>query len=805
MRRAVTRPPHSRRLHDLLAIALLLVIGTALFGDILFAGRQLYLRDLTRYYYPTKQIVREVILGGNFPFWNPDYSAGQPMAANPEYEVFYPLQWLILLPSYNIGYQLHIVAHVWVALVGMYLFLRSMKLRIPASLFGALTFGIGGLYMSMVNLLPILFCAAWMPLILMFARRFMLRPTARDYALTALFLGMQMLTAEPTTLIQTWFLIGTYALYRAWYSTARVRGVIRYGIYTAAMIAGGGLVGAAQFFPAIDHVHDSVRSRVFDFGLVSCWSMPFAKPLELIFPSILGHMAKNNVTWYWGGGIYPNVGSPFLFNYYIGLLAVALIVGGILARPRGSRMVLWISCVSTILALGSHTPLLGWMYDTGIAKSIRYPEKFALLGLFALIIWASHLFDRMLRGDKRIAAGAIGFLLATTVFAGLVVASGFTPLYQTVWGTIFGVGKSPNLKIILEISRLDWAIALVRGTLLLLLFSAIRHTSPRRWWYAAVLVFVVADLAPIAREVNPSMPASFASPPPVVATLDKNTKDYRIFHEADWYGQSVEARTYFSTGASVYWVVRNGLFPMTTADWHYRTVLERDYDKTALLPTVDLVESMWKVRDGGQKQWADIFMAMSNARYRSEYRPFKEEKKRVGNRMNDLWPMDFHEGTKYPRYYFTDQMATIRDKTDFVEKLTHQRWSRKVAFVQGSAFQPANGKVVSLKETPNTIDLDVTAEGRSFLVLSVTPHKYWRATIDGVTAEPRIVNIGYQGLEVPAGRHRIRFAYRNDIVVLCVTISVVSFLLFLAIALCAGRRARPHRELAAASTTIAVS
>ena len=48
-------------------------------------------------------------------------------------------------------------------------------------------------------------------------------------------------------------------------------------------------------------------------------------------------------------------------------------------------------------------------------------------------------------------------------------------------------------------------------------------------------------------------------------------------------------------------------------------VLERDYDRTVLLPTVDLARAMWEVRDAGQKQWAVIFMEMSNAGFRSRY------------------------------------------------------------------------------------------------------------------------------------------------------------------------------------------
>ena len=49
---------------DRLAVALLLLIPTLFFSDVLLGFGNFYMRDLTRYYYPTKQIYREVALGG---------------------------------------------------------------------------------------------------------------------------------------------------------------------------------------------------------------------------------------------------------------------------------------------------------------------------------------------------------------------------------------------------------------------------------------------------------------------------------------------------------------------------------------------------------------------------------------------------------------------------------------------------------------------------------------------------------------------------------------------------------------------
>src|SRR5437870_9358207 len=410
---------------DALAAASLALIVTLAFADVLMGVNNFYMRDLTRYYYPTKQILREIVYGGEFPYWNRYFSGGQPIAANPEHEVFYPLTWLILLPSYDLGYRLHILIHIYIGILGMYALLRSMELRPFAAWFGAMSWGMGGVYLSEVNLLPILFCAAWLPLTCLFVRRFLLRPNVRDFGVAALFLGVQFLVAEPTTVMQTGLLIGFYALYRGWYSQPRIATSVTRVLWVALISLCAMAVGAAQVFPAFDHVHDSARSRPFDFDLVSAWSMPWAKFAELIYPNILGHISVKRVMWYWGGGLYPGMGSPFLFSIYVGLAVVALTVGGAFVRPRGGRLVFLICFVSAILALGGHTPVLRWLYRAGIATTIRYPEKFAMIGVFALIVFAAQMLDRLLAGDETIRDGALGFTVATTAVAGAIAAIAF--------------------------------------------------------------------------------------------------------------------------------------------------------------------------------------------------------------------------------------------------------------------------------------------------------------------------------------------------------------------------------------------
>lgn len=778
-----------QRRADVIAVTTLAILATLWFADVLFGVNQFYMRDLTRYYYPTKQILREIVQHGEFPYWNRYFSAGQPIAANPEHEVFYPLTWLILLPSYNLGYSLHVLAHIYIGLIGMYALLRSMELRPAAAWFGAMAFGLGGLYLSYVNLLPILFCAAWLPLTCLYVRRFLLLRRARDFALGALFLGVQFLVAEPTTIMQTGLLLGIYALYRGWYATPRASQSILAVLWVGLISIAAAAVGAAQMLTAIDHVHDSARSRPFDFSLVEAWSMPWAKYGEFIFPNILGHLSVNRVMYYWGGGLYSGMGSPFLFNVYVGLAVVALAVAGAFIRPRGGRLVLVIFFVSSLLALGGHTPFLKWMYKAGVATSIRYPEKFILMAIFALIVFASQMLERMFEGDENVRAGALGFTVAATAVAAVLALAGLTPLYGTVFMKIWGLTAGANATKMVALSWQDWIAATLRGSALMALLMTIR--LPRREiWLAAAGLFVAADLAWVTTELNPRQPRRFFEAPPVARTLPPNRADYRVFHEVDWYGSEKPAQSYFSTGDAVYWIVRNGLFPMTPAGSKVRTVLERDYDKTALLPTIDLTDSVWDVKRSGRTDWWQPFVAFSNAWYRASYRPFEDEKKRVNGQFKVAEPVRFIENEHYPRYYFADQLIQIKDRQDFVKKLTTASYSAATAFVTRPPFVPARGTVSNVKETANTASMDVESLGRGFLVMSVTPHKYWRVTVDGRRVEPIIANIGYQGIEVPSGRHRVQMVYVNDLVRVGMPVSGAAAALLALLAVLA----RPKRE-----------
>jgi hypothetical protein len=768
------------RRSDFIAIALLAGLPLILFADVLLGASDFFIRDVTRYYRPAKFMLRNIVLGGDFPYWNPWMAAGQPMAANPEHAVFYPPNWLVLLPDFNTGFRILILLHVVIAGVAMYALLRSMRCAPPAAFAAAAAYGLGGLYLSYINLLPILFSAAWVPLVCLYARRFLGGSGRwRDFALASLFLGLQFLSGEPSTMIQTAILVCAYAVKRA----IDVR-AMRPVLFAAALGVAGLFAGAAQMLPGIDHASETIRARGLPFESMSKWSMPPVKVAELVYPNLLGHVIYGERLLYWGGtAAYGDSRPPYLFSIYVGLVTAVMAATGFIARARGWRFTVIVAALFFFIAMGANTPLLRMLYDAGVAGGIRFYEKFAFGAVFVIIVFAARTLDRI--ADARLRRIAAIIAAALTVFAACVAAIAKTGFFARLFMRFHELEPSPLVFDVIGIAQRDWIFAAVRAAALLAILIALPRLRSSIA-AAAIGAFVLADLIPQMREVTPTTSSGqFEGTPRVAEELKKRGERFRVFHEADWMPGSEAARQYQQATGVRYDRARQGLFPLIPGEFGIATVMELDYDLTALMPTADFVTSARELR--GMPGWPQPFAAMSNAWYRGVYRPFERELARAGGDPRNLRPVAFIALAQQPRYYFADRLVTIRNREDFVREVSTNQHGRNAAFVPIPSFPPAGGIVRSVTESANRIRIDVESMGRAFLVMSVTTHQYWRAEIDGRDAPLVVTNIGYQGLEIPRGAHTVTMRYRNPLVDIGAAVSALTILV-LAVLVWRGRQ-----------------
>jgi hypothetical protein len=727
------------RRRDTIAVSILALLPAALFFDVLTGLRCLYLRDLSNFHYPAKKILREIVLRGDFPFWNPFFGAGQPLAANPQHEVFYPLTWLILLPDFTTGFHLLILAHISIALVAMYALLRSMSLGLPAAILGALSFGLGGLALSTLNLLPFLFSMAWIPLTCLYTRRFLRQGARRDFALAALFLAIQLLVGEPATALQTGTLLGIYALSR---SQKRGRGLAAVALISAAAV----VVAAVQVLPAIDHLHDSVRARQFDLASVATWSMPLLRIAEVVNPDLLGDPVADQPEAWHGASLYAGRIVPFYFSVYVGLLLAIAAAAGFATRARGAGLALTILVLSFLLAAGDHTPLLRLLYAIGIGGYLRYPEKFFLMAGFTLIVFGARMLQSLLDGDERLRKVMIGL----GAMALLVPGS-------------------------------NALLALIRVGVLTVLMVFLRRI-PRTLTPVLLGAFLLFDLAPLFMRLTPRMPSRYyREAPPADRQFPRDRDSFRIFHLGAWY-PSPDAQDYFEPRPGRYWAYRNALVPMTPAAHDLRMVLNTDYDASALLPTHEFTLAASTLARRHTPGWVDSVAAMSNVRYAVMFRPFHKAVAEAKGDFRSIEPVRVIRGPLYPRYYFATQVVPFRDRQDFVDKLASGTYDKTAAFVESHpgttppVQRPAPGIVRRWSERSNQAQIEVDATGAAFLVMSVTSHKYWRMTIDGRQAGAIVTNIGYQGVIVPPGHHLVEMRYRNPLIAAGAAVSMAGLL-----------------------------
>ena len=719
------------RAADLACLALLVAAVVLVFFDVLFLGRTPWLRDLIRTHYPERAILHAAFRSGELPLWNPRFGDGQPLAANPGYEVLYPPQWLVALPNLHLAFRLEIVLHYFIAAIGMYLFCRALRLRPAAALFGAVSFTFGGMLIACSNLLPYLFPLAWWPWIGFASARAFRARAIGDIALAALFLGLVLLVADPSIILESGALLVSWAAVVAM-KQRRIAAVV----VAVAIIGGSILIGAGQMIPALDLKRDSGRAEALSLETASVWSMPPVRAFELFFPHIVADFRSDLIT-VWSDRLYTER-LPWIFSLYPGLLVGVLSVTGLIHRLRGSLFTAIVLVVAWLFAIGSHAPFYRLLH-AATGGIVRYPEKYFIGAVFVVTLFAAMVAEEVLNDDRRRRTAAI-VALVLAVAAAVATLSRGDAIWRNAW----------------------WPSVALAATL------AAIFVSPARLRLPLLALFVVADLGPQIPNLMPTIDASFFTPPPLARALAASGRPVRIYNDGDVTLTPAGVRAGL-TLTTYPWVVRGALLPETQAIWGFSAIAEQDIARLYLQPARTFHDIVQIVRAAGRADRLPLLMTMSGATHaiflQRNFTP------RVIAFSNE-------------RCWFADEVEQVRDPRTIVQfLLSNATFSPHFAFIDDPMlFHPAPGRVLRIDERWNSFDADVEAAGPAILVLCITPHRYWQATVDGLPADLMGANVGFQALHIPPGRHHVAMRYRNPVVIGSATFSGISALLLLAAA-----------------------
>ena len=327
--RAMLSATLSPRARESLTVAGLLGLVTFFFLDILLAGLNLYTRDIPLVYYPSVLCCAPILRAGALPLWNHFASGGGPLAANPGYEAFYPLQWLVALGPLRDMFHLEIVLHYLIAALGMYLFGRSLGLQphclgVRRLCVGARRADAGPLESSAVPLLRGLAAVG----------RLHLSPLSDGWQHPAIggrraSAGHDFSGRDVSMMMQTCALLAAYAIHHA-RRTGTWRSALA-GCVIAGLIAFA--IAAVQLIPALDFQRDSGRAVPLSLAVATHWSMPPVTPrgVDLARRVRIGQPRCDFVVGLPAVSIRRK-GYPFYFSIYPGIVSVLLVAAGFRRR-----------------------------------------------------------------------------------------------------------------------------------------------------------------------------------------------------------------------------------------------------------------------------------------------------------------------------------------------------------------------------------------------------------------------------------------------------------------------------------------
>lgn len=409
-------PPRARW-----AVAALLAAAWLVLAGPIFFGRSYWFRDQGQYFQPMRLYLRERLLRGEIPLWNPHFGLGRPFFSLIQPAILDPLNALLLLPA-PFGSDLFNAAHLLIAAVGTLVWQRARGLGLAASTLGATVFAFGGAYASnVVSLGNYAWGAAWVPWSLA-----VLAVAARQEApprrvINGLLVGVtlteMLLSGSP---LAVWFtvLFGAAQALGEDAPAARRRALVT--------LAAGGVValglGAALLVPGAMLARE-IRSGGVGAAEAGIFSVHPARMLELLAANPWGsvYLRASGMSHL----VTAREHTPLIVGQYAGALtlplaAVALARGGRFERAMGLAALL-----AATLSLGRFTPLWSvWHAAVLPARMFRHPEHHLTLLSLALAALAASGFERLSAAPERLRRVALLGAGVTLACAALSAAVG---------------------------------------------------------------------------------------------------------------------------------------------------------------------------------------------------------------------------------------------------------------------------------------------------------------------------------------------------------------------------------------------
>lgn len=301
--------------------------------------------DLIIQNYAWKQFVRDTVLAGDIPLWNPNLFAGVPFLAAGQHGAYYPFSVLFLILPLTVAYGWYTVSQIWLAGALMYVYGRILNLRRPSAFIAGLVFQGGGYLVVSAAVFPMISGAVvWLPLLLgciekvigyrysVIGEQFSVNSkqvavgskAVLWVGLGAVALGFQFLAGHIEFTIYTLLVMAAYAAWRLaglwWLARSQLTDnrlritdyrLPKTAVSLAAMVFLGLLLGAVQLVPLYELGQVNFREAASSYDEVVDFAFKPRRVLTLALPNFFGNPTHHSYT-----DVFSGENVPLSQNYY---------------------------------------------------------------------------------------------------------------------------------------------------------------------------------------------------------------------------------------------------------------------------------------------------------------------------------------------------------------------------------------------------------------------------------------------------------------------------------------------------------
>ena len=398
----------------------------------LFLGKIIFFRDIAHWGFPARAFVRDSLMRGEFPAWNPYQGLGFPVFGDPLYGIFYPPNWLYLLvgPGWVASmFNWQCFLHMAWGAAGVCWLARRLGASSKAIVIAGVAWALSGYTTAQWTSGLLLLADAWVPwaaagqVVLLDSLRRGGNAWRRGLVKAALPGVFAVLLGEVfLAMIGAGFGIVFAAVLhaverRADPSLLRARPtwLLRAGL--AVLLAFG--AGAVVIVPARMLLGSTERSAPLSREVAESCSLHPLRMLEFVAPHSMGDAY----------GEYPAAsivgepsldGLPLSYSVYMGASVLALVLAAFGRRRRLALALGALALAALLLAFGKYAPVYGVFRRIAFPLAyMRYPEKYTVLVVAAVALLAAMGASRVLSAEPQ-PWRRTALLLAATVAGGVI-------------------------------------------------------------------------------------------------------------------------------------------------------------------------------------------------------------------------------------------------------------------------------------------------------------------------------------------------------------------------------------------------